>query len=191
MELLFESKLTFISYHIICIFIFQVIINRMNDKITYESNKKIPEGYHSITPVLIVKDGNAAIEFYKKGSDVEERHRMKSPDGRVAHAELKLGDSIFMLSDEYPEMKCHSPNSIGGSPVSMYVYVEDVDELFNKAVSAGAKVLDPVKDQFWGDRHGRLEDPFGHLWSIATHKRDLSEEEMKRAAEAAFSQMSK
>ena len=191
MKLLFESKLTYISYHIICIFIFQVIINRMNDKITYESNKKIPEGYHSITPVLIVKDGNAAIEFYKKGFDVEERHRMKSPDGRVAHAELKLGDSIFMLSDEYPEMKCHSPNSIGGNPVSMYVYVEDVDELFNKAISAGAKVLDPVKDQFWGDRHGRLEDPFGHLWSIATHKKDLSEEEMKRAAEAAFSQMSK
>jgi len=191
MKLLFESKLTYISYHIICIFIFQVIIIRMNDKITYESNKKIPEGYHSITPVLIVKDGNAAIEFYKKGSDVEERHRMKSPDGRVAHAELKLGDSIFMLSDEYPEMKCHSPNSIGGNPVSMYVYVEDVDELFNKAISAGAKVLDPVKDQFWGDRHGRLEDPFGHLWSIATHKKDLSEEEMRKAAEAAFSQMSK
>lgn len=153
--------------------------------------KKIPEGYHSITPVLIVKDGDAAIEFYKKGFNVKERHRMWSPDGRIAHAELKLGDSIFMLSDEYPEMKCHSPNSIGGSPVSMYVYVEDVDELFNKAVSAGAKVLDPVKDQFWGDRHGRLEDPFGHLWSIATHKKDLSEEEMKRAAEAAFSQMSK
>ncbi len=153
--------------------------------------KKIPEGYHSITPVLIVKDGNAAIEFYKNGFDVEERSRMKSPDGRVAHAELKLGDSIFMLSDEYQEMKCHSPNSIGGSPVSMYVYVEDVDELFNKAVSAGAKVLDPVNDQFWGDRHGLLEDPFGHLWSIATHKKDLSEEEMKRAAAAAFSQMSK
>ena len=143
-----------------------------------------------------MKDGNAAIEFYEKGFDVEERHRMKNPDGRLAHAELKLGDSIFMLSDEYPEMKCHSPNSIGGSPVFLYVYVqdvdvEDVDELFNNAVSAGAKVLDRVKDQFWGDRHGRLEDPFGHLWSIATHKKDLSEEEMKRAAEAAFSQMSK
>jgi PhnB protein len=153
--------------------------------------KKIPEGYHSITPALIVKNGDAAIEFYKKGFGAEERHRMKSPDGRVAHAELKLGDSVFMLSDEYPEMKCHSPNSIGGSPVSMYVYVEDVDALFDKAVSAGAKVLDPVKDQFWGDRHGRLEDPFGHLWSIATHKKDLSEEEMKSAVEAAFSQMSK
>jgi PhnB protein len=153
--------------------------------------KKIPEGYHSITPALIVKNGDAAIEFYKKGFGAEERSRMKSPDGRVAHAELKLGDSVFMLSDEYPEMKCHSPNSIGGSPVSMYVYVEDVDALFDKAVSAGAKVLDPVKDEFWGDRHGRLEDPFGHLWSIATHKKDLSEEEMKSAAEAAFSQMSK
>jgi len=95
-----------------------------------------------------------------------------------------------MLSDEFPEMKCHSPITIGGSPVSMYIYVEDVDELFNNAVSAGAKVLDPVKDQFWGDRHGRVEDPFGHLWSIATHKKDLSEEEMKKSAEAAFSQMS-
>jgi PhnB protein len=153
--------------------------------------KKIPEGYHSITPALIVKNGDAAIEFYKKGFGAEERRRMKGPDGRVAHAELKLGDSVFMLSDEYPEMNCRSPNSIGGSPVSMYVYVEDVDALFDKAVSAGAKVLDPVKDQFWGDRHGRLEDPFGHLWSIATHKKDLSEDEMKSAAEAAFSQMSK
>ncbi|TLX86418.1 MAG: VOC family protein [Thaumarchaeota archaeon] len=153
--------------------------------------KKIPEGYHSITPALIVKDGNAAIEFYKKGFGAEERHRMKSPDGRIGHAELRIGDSIVMLTDEFPEMKCLSPKSIGGSPVSMYVYVEDVDDTINKAVSAGAKVLDPVKDQFWGDRHGRIEDPFGHLWSIATHKKDLSSEEMKKAAEEAFSQMSK
>lgn len=152
---------------------------------------KIPKGYHSITPVLIVKNGDEAIEFYKNGFGVEERCRMKAPDGRVAHAELKLGDSVFMLSDEYPEMKCLSPKTIGGSPVSMYVYVDDVDSIFNKAISAGGKVLDPVKDQFWGDRQGRLEDPFGHLWSIATHKKDLSEEEMKKAAEAAFSQMSK
>lgn len=153
--------------------------------------EKIPKNYHSITPVLIVNKGDEAIEFYKKGFGVEERYRMKGPDGRVAHAELKLGDSVFMLSDEYPEMECHSPKTIGGSPVSMYVYVDDVDSVFNKAISAGAKALDPVKDQFWGDRHGRLEDPFGHLWSIATHKKDLSEEEMKKAAEAAFSQMSK
>lgn len=153
--------------------------------------EKIPKNYHSITPVLIVNNGDEAIEFYKKGFGVEERYRMKGPDGRVAHAELKLGDSVFMLSDEYPEMECHSPKTIGGSPVSMYVYVDDVDSVFNKAISAGAKALDPVKDQFWGDRHGRLEDPFGHLWSIATHKKDLSEEEMKKAGEAAFSQMSK
>jgi len=153
--------------------------------------KKIPEGYHSITPALIVKDGNAAIEFYKKGFGAEERHRMKSPDGRIGHAELRIGDSIVMLTDEFPEMKCLSPKSIGGSPVSMYIYVEDVDDTINKAVSAGAKVLDPVKDQFWGDRHGRIEDPFGHLWFIATHKKDLSSEEMKKAAEEAFSQMSK
>jgi PhnB protein len=153
--------------------------------------EKIPKNYHSITPVLIVNNGDEAIEFYKKGFGVEERYRMKGPDGRVAHAELNLGDSVFMLSDEYPEMECRSPKTIGGSPVSMYVYVDDVDSVFNKAISAGAKALDPVKDQFWGDRHGRLEDPFGHLWSIATHKKDLSEEEMKKAAEAAFSQMSK
>lgn len=153
--------------------------------------EKIPKDYHSITPVLIVKNGDEAIEFYKKGFGVQERGRMKGPDGRVAHAELKLGDSVFMLSDEYPKMDCHSPKTIGGSPVSMYVYVDDVDSFFDKAISAGAKVLDPIKDQFWGDRHGRLEDPFGHLWSIATHKKDLSEDEMKKAAEAAFSQMSK
>lgn len=153
--------------------------------------EKIPKDYHSITPVLIVKNGDEAIEFYKKGFGVQERGTMKGPDGRVAHAELKLGDSVFMLSDEYPEMDCHSPKTIGGSPVSMYVYVDDVDSFFDKAISAGAKVLDPIKDQFWGDRHGRLEDPFGHLWSIATHKKDLSEDEMKKAAEAAFSQMSK
>jgi PhnB protein len=153
--------------------------------------EKIPKDYHSITPVLIVKNGDEAIEFYKKGFGVQERGRMKGPDGSVAHAELKLGDSVFMLSDEYPEMDCHSPKTIGGSPVSMYVYVDDVDSFFDKAISAGAKVLDPIKDQFWGDRHGRLEDPFGHLWSIATHKKDLSEDEMKKAAEAAFSQMSK
>jgi PhnB protein len=103
-----------------------------------------------------VKDGDEAIEFYKKHFGAEERCRMKGPDGRVAHAELKLGDSVFMLSDEYPEMKCHSPKSIGESPVSMYVYFDDLDALFSKAVSACTKVLDRVKDQFWGDRHGRL-----------------------------------
>ena len=152
---------------------------------------KIPRGYHSITPYLIVKGGNAAVEFYKKAFGAEEHAHMKTPDGKTAHAELRIGDSIFMLSDEFPEMKSLSPNSIGGSAVSLYVYVEDVDTTFEKAVSAGAKVLDPVIDQFWGDRHGRIEDPFGHQWNIATHIKDLSEEEMKKAAEQAFSRMSK
>jgi len=135
--------------------------------------KAIPEGYHSITPALIVKNG------------------MDGPNGKIGHAELKIGDSIIMLTDEFPEMKCLSPQSIGGSPVSMFLYVEDVDTIFNKAVSAGSRVLDPVKDQFWGDRHGRLEDPFGHVWSISTHKEDLSPAELKKAAEAAFAEMSK
>jgi PhnB protein len=153
--------------------------------------KAIPEGYHSITPFLVVKNCADAIEFYKKAFDAEERYRMNMPDGKVGHAELKIGDSVLMLADEFPEMKSLSPKSIGGSPVSMYVYVQDVDAMFNNAVSAGGIVLDGVKDQFWGDRHGRLEDPYGHLWSIATHKKDLSPDEMKRAAEAAFSEMSK
>jgi PhnB protein len=153
--------------------------------------KATPEGYHSITPFLVVKNCADAIEFYKKAFDAEERYRMNMPDGKVGHAELKIGDSVLMLADEFPEMKSLSPKSIGGSPVSMYVYVQDVDAMFNNAVTAGATVLDGVKDQFWGDRHGRLEDPYGHLWSIATHKKDLSPDEMKRAAEAAFAEMSK
>ena len=116
---------------------------------------------------------------------------MDGPNGKIGHAELKIGDSIIMLTDEFPEMKCLSPQSIGGSPVSMFLYVEDVDTIFNKAVSAGSRVLDPVKDQFWGDRHGRLEDPFGHVWSISTHKVDLSPAELRKAAEEAFAEMSK
>lgn len=153
--------------------------------------KAIPEGYHSITPFLIVKNCADAIEFYRNAFGAEEHFRMNMPDGKVGHAELKIGDSVFMLADEFPEMKSLSPKSIGGSPVSMYVYVQDVDAMFNTAVTAGAVALDGVKDQFWGDRHGRLEDPYGHLWSIATHKKDLSPDEMKRAAEAAFAEMSK
>jgi PhnB protein len=153
--------------------------------------KAIPEGYHSITPFLVVKNCADALEFYKKAFDAEERYRMNMPDGKVGHAELKIGDSVLMLADEFPEMKSLSPKSIGGSPVSMYVYVQDVDTMFNNAVTAGGIVLDGVKDQFWGDRYGRLEDPYGHLWSIATHKKDLSPDEMKRAAEAAFTEMSK
>lgn len=157
-----------------------------------ESPKTIPEGYHSINTYLVVRNADRAIEFYKKAFGAEERFRMSGPDGKsIMHAELKIGDSIFMLSEESKEMKAHSPESIGGSPVSMYVYVRDVDQIFNQAVSEGATVLKPVNDQFYGDRSGYLKDPFGHLWSIATHKKDLSPDELRKAGEAFFEEMSK
>lgn len=157
-----------------------------------ESPKTIPEGYHSINTYLVVRNADRAIEFYKKAFGAEERYRMYGPDGKaIMHAELKIGDSIFMLAEESKEMKAHSPESIGGSPVSMYVYVKDVDSIFNQAVTEGATVLKPVNDQFYGDRSGYLKDPFGHLWSIATHKKDLSPDELRKAGEAFFEEMSK
>jgi PhnB protein len=153
--------------------------------------KAIPEGHHTITPYLIVKNGAQAIEFYKKAFDAEVRFRMNGLDGKsIGHAQLKIGDSMFMLADEFPQMNSLSPESIGGSPVSMYLYVEDVDTVFNQAVSAGATVLNPVMDMFYGDRSGYIKDPFGHLWSIATHKKDLTPDELKKAAEIAFAEMS-
>ena len=140
-----------------------------------EGQKIIPEGYHSINSYLVVRNAAKAIDFYKKAFNAEERFRMHGPDGRtIMHADLKIGDSIFMLTEESTEMKALSPESIGGSPVSLYVYVKDVDAVFNQAVSEGATALYPVRDQFYGDRSGYLRDPFGHLWSLATHKKDLS-----------------
>ncbi len=155
--------------------------------------KKIPDGYHSLTPILIliVKNGVQAIDFYKKAFGVKERMCMMTPDGKaIAHAALEIGDSAFMITDEFPEIKCLSPASIGDTPVGIFLYVEDVDKIFNQAVTEGAKVLDPVKDQFWGDRHGIIEDPFGHRWSISTHIKDLSPEELKEAGEEAMAEMS-
>ena len=152
--------------------------------------KKIPDGYHSITPMLIVKDGLKAIEYYKKVFGAIDKGTMMMPDNKsVTHAELLIGDSKIMLSDEFPEMKSLSPTTIGGSPVSLYLYVEDVDKTFNLAVTEGGKSLFPVQDRFYGDRHGTIQDPFGHIWSIATHIKDLTKEEMKKAAEEAFSKM--
>ena len=152
--------------------------------------KKIPDGYHSITPMLIVKDGLKAIEYYKKVFGAIDKGTMMMPDNKsVAHAELLIGDSKIMLSDEFPEMKSLSPTTIGGSPVSLYLYVEDVDKTFNLAVTEGGKSLFPVQDRFYGDRHGTIQDPFGHIWSIATHIKDLTKDEMKKAAEEAFSKM--
>ncbi len=147
--------------------------------------KPIPEGYHTATPYLIIKDAARAIEFYKKAFGATELMRMAQPDGRIGHAEIRIGDSPIMLADEFPEMGHRSPQSLGGSPVSILLYVEDVDALFNQAVSAGAKVQKPVQDQFYGDRIGGVTDPFGHVWYIATHKEDVSPEEMRKRAAAA------
>lgn len=147
------------------------------------SVKPIPEGYHTATPHLIVRGAASAIGFYKKAFGATELLRMAEPSGKVRHAEIKIGDSLIMLADEFPEMGVRSPESFGGSPVSFYLYVADVDGVFRQAVAAGAKVLEPVADQFYGDRRGAVTDPFGHAWYIATHKEDLSPEEIgKRAA---------
>jgi PhnB protein len=145
--------------------------------------KSIPDGYHSVTPYLILKGAAAAIDFYKRAFGATELMRMASPDGRIGHAEMKIGDSAIMLADEHPAMGYRSPQSLGGAGVSLMVYVERVDDVFRKAVAAGAKELQPVKDQFYGDRSGTLQDPFGHTWTIATHMEDIPPEEMRRRAE--------
>ena len=152
--------------------------------------KPIPDGYHTITPYLTVKGAAAAIDFYTRAFGAEEVSRHIGPDGKsVMHAELKIGDSIFMLSDEFPGAGCRSPQSLGATTMNMHFYVNDVDAAFDRAVKAGATALMPVADMFWGDRYGKLRDPNGHEWGIATHKLDLTPEEMAKAAQAAFSQM--
>lgn len=139
----------------------------------------IPQGYHSITPYLILNGAAAAIDFYKQAFGATELFRMPDASGKlVMHAELKIGDSHIMLADEHPGMGYRSPQSLGGTPVSILLYVEDVDSVVPRAVAAGAKVVQPIKDQFYGDRSGTLHDPFGHVWTIATHIRDVPMEEM-------------
>ena len=150
------------------------------------SVRPIPEGYHSVTPYLAVDGAAAAIEFYKTAFGATEVMRMPAPGGKVGHAEIRIGDSRIMLADEYPDMGFRSPRAYGGSPVGLHLYVEDVDAVARQAVAAGAREVKPVKDQFYGDRTGSFEDPFGHVWHIATHKEDLSEGELKRRAEAAM-----
>ena len=144
--------------------------------------KSIPEGYHSVTPYLIVQGAVRAIEFYRRAFGARELFRMMQPDGRVGHAELEIGDSRVMLADEHPEMGVRSPQTIGGSPVTIHLYVEDVDATVARAAAAGATVTRPVADQFYGDRNGGLTDPFGHVWYVATHVEDLSMEELGRRA---------
>lgn len=143
------------------------------------SVKARPDGYHSVTPYLIVANGAAAIEFYKQAFDAVELMRMDGPDGCIMHAEVRIGDSPVMLAGEFPDMQCFGPEKYGGSPVSLMIYVEDVDAQFSQALAAGATELRPVKDQFYGDRSGTLKDPFGHTWTLSTHKEDLSEDQIK------------
>lgn len=155
------------------------------------SVKPIPEGYHTITPFFTVSDAERAIEFYTKAFGAESRGAMKGPDGKIMHAELKIGDSIVMLADEFPDFGALAPESGGSTSMGLHIYVDNVDAAFERAVKAGAQVEMPVMDQFWGDRYGRLKDPFGHKWSIATHTKDLSLEEMKQGMNEAMAKMPK
>jgi PhnB protein len=147
--------------------------------------KPIPDGYHSVTPYLILDNATAALEFYKKALGAVELMRFPAPGGKIGHAEIKIGDSPVMLADESPEMNARSARTIGGSPISLMVYVEDVDALVARAVAAGAKLVRPVANQFYGDRTGGIDDPFGFHWYIATHIEDVPPDELeKRAAKA-------
>ena len=151
---------------------------------TAKKVKPIPEGHHTVTPYLIVRGGAKALEFYAKAFGAQELVRVDMPGGGLGHAEIKIGDSILMLADEHPETGYKAPQSYGGTPVSICLYVEDVDALVKQAVDAGAKLVRPVEDQFYGDRSGTIVDPFGHVWTIATHMEDVTPEEVaKRAAE--------
>ena len=155
------------------------------------SVKAIPEGYHTITPYLTVRGAARAIEFYKQAFGAEARGAMPGPDGKIMHAELLIGDSIIMLADEFPEFGSLSPQSTGGSGTGLHIYIDNVDAAFDRAVKAGATVEMPVADMFWGDRYGKLKDPFGHKWSIGTHTKDMSMDEMNKGMEEAMANMPK
>ena len=146
--------------------------------------KSIREGFHAVNPVLVVNGAAQAIEFYKHAFGATERTRLVGPGGKIVHSEMTIGDALFMVKDEFPEWGDHSPKSADGPSVLIALFVDDVDELEERAVAAGAKILIPVADQFYGDRSGRLADPFGHVWIISTHKEDVSPTEMKRRMDA-------
>ena len=149
--------------------------------------KSIPDGYHSVTPYLVIKGAADAIEFYKKAFGATELFRMEH-EGKIGHAEIKIGDSPIMLADEHPAMGHVGPKTLGGSPVSLMIYVDDVDTIFNQAIESGSEPVKPLQDQFYGDRSGTLKDPFGHVWTVATHKEDVSPEEMGKRMAAASGQ---
>jgi PhnB protein len=140
----------------------------------------IPKGYHSVTPYLTVNNAAQALEFYKRAFGAQEVVRMDGPDGKIGHAEIKIGDSMVMLGDEMPGMGNRSPQSLGGTTAGVMLYVENADAVFSQAVSAGAQVESPLADMFWGDRYGKLKDPFGHSWSVATHIEDVAPAEMSK-----------
>jgi PhnB protein len=146
----------------------------------------IPQGYHTVTPNLIVQDAAAALDFYRRAFGADETVRMPGPGGKIMHAEFRIGNSVMMLAEEMPDMGSKSPRTLGGSPVSFYVYISDVDAAWKRATDAGAKEVMPVSDMFWGDRTGWLEDPFGHQWALAQHVADLSPEEIQRGQEEFF-----
>ncbi len=150
--------------------------------------KPIPEGYHTVTPYLTIRDAAAALDFYKRAFGADEMFRVADPQGKVGHAEIRIGDSAIMMSDEFPDMGAQSPDALGGSPVMIHLYVENVDALVERAVQAGAKLERPVADQFYGDRGGLVVDPFGHKWWIATHVEEVPPDELKKRAAAMFGQ---
>ena len=150
--------------------------------------KSIPEGYHSVTPYLSIKGAAAAMEFYERAFNAEEIFRLIAPDGKIGHAEIKIGDSPIMLADACDQGAFRPPAELSGTSIGMHVYVKDVDALFAQAIKAGAKAVRPVQDQFYGDRTGTLEDPYGHVWFLATHKEDLTPDEIHRRAEEMYRQ---
>ena len=154
--------------------------------------KPTPEKYHSVTPCLTMKDSLKAIEFYERAFGAKELGVFPSPDGkRTMHATIQIGDSILMMGDEWPDQDCKSAETLGASPISLYVYVPDADAVFKEAVAAGASVTMPMEDMFWGDRCGTVKDPFGYSWTIATHTRDLSEQEIQQGAQSFFAAAAK
>jgi len=154
--------------------------------VTRSSMKAIPEGLHTITPHIVVRDAAQAAEWYKQAFGAQERSRVPLPGGKLMSVELWFGDSAVMVADEFPEMDVVSPQTVGGTSTVLHLYTKDVDALWTRAVDAGAQVLHPLQDQFWGDRHGQLTDPFGHRWGLATHVRDVPPEAIARGAAAAF-----
>jgi uncharacterized glyoxalase superfamily protein PhnB len=145
--------------------------------------KSIPDGFHTITPSIVLNNSKEAIEFYKKVFDAKEIYQMPTPDGKTMHAMIQIGDSFVMMSDEFPQMGTRSPTTVGGTSTTIHLYVEDADKVYNKAIEVGATPTTPMMDMFWGDRFGSVLDPFGHSWAIATHKIDVLPEEMHKAAE--------